>query len=388
MTKRRSRGDGGLHWNEKRQRWIASATVGYTPSGKRIVKQVSARTKTDAKDKLKEILRDLDDGLTIVAGNYTVGDAVRDWLAYGLNGRDQATVKNYRFLAEGHITPHIGRRKLRELSAEDVDKWLAIVATNVSTRTVRLLHSLLSRAVNHAQARDKVKRNVVKLCDIPDGLEGRPSKSLTLEQAEAVLNASEASPLHAYVVLSILIGARTEELRALTWDHVDLFGEPTADPPVPRSIAVWHSVRTGRDTKTKKSRRTLGIPHRCAIALRLHRLRQREAYERTGRAWRDDGLVFASKAGTELDAHNVRRAFRKVIKAAGLEPNAWTPREMRHSFVSLLSSHRVPLEDISRLCGHSGSTVTETVYRHQILPVLQDGAKAMDDIFAKRKRAA
>ena len=31
MTKRRARGDGGLHWDEKRHRWIASVTVGYTP---------------------------------------------------------------------------------------------------------------------------------------------------------------------------------------------------------------------------------------------------------------------------------------------------------------------------------------------------------------------
>ena len=38
MTKRRSRGDGGLHWDEKRQRWIATANLGFDPSGKRIVK--------------------------------------------------------------------------------------------------------------------------------------------------------------------------------------------------------------------------------------------------------------------------------------------------------------------------------------------------------------
>ena len=29
MTKRRSRGDGGLHWNSERQRWIATASLGY-----------------------------------------------------------------------------------------------------------------------------------------------------------------------------------------------------------------------------------------------------------------------------------------------------------------------------------------------------------------------
>jgi integrase len=91
--------------------------------------------------------------------------------------------------------------------------------------------------------------------------------------------------------------------------------------------------------------------------------------------------VFATSTGTELDAHNVRRSFRRVVAAADLNPQEWTPREMRHSFVSLLSASGVRIEDISRLVGHSGTAVTEKVYRHQLHAVLNEGATAMDDIF-------
>jgi len=42
----------------------------------------------------------------------------------------------------------------------------------------------------------------------------------------------------------------------------------------------------------------------------------------------------------------------------------WTPRELRYSFVSVLSDPGVSLEQISRLVGHSGTTVIELVYRH------------------------
>ncbi len=392
MVKRRSRGDGGLFWNESRQRWIAEVTVGYSPSGKRLTRKRSAKTKTEAKEKLKELIRDLDDGLPTGSATYTVADAVESWLEHGLSGRDPETVSNYRTLATARIIPQLGKRKLRELSAEDVEKWLAAEATSVSTRTVRLLHSILNRSVKRAEAREKVKRNVVALCEIPTGLEGRPSKSLTLEQAEAVLKAAEDSPMHAYIVLSLLIGARTEELRPLTWDHVDLNGNAAVTPPVLRSISVYRSVRAGNDTKTRKSRRGLAMPMRCVVALRLHRIRQEAVKKRAqerhrrgkGKPWQENGLVFASAVGTELDAHNVRRGFRKVVKAAGLVPEEWTPREMRHSFVSLLSDARVPIEDIARLCGHSGTAVTEQVYRHQIRPVIVEGALAMESIFAAR----
>jgi integrase len=70
-----------------------------------------------------------------------------------------------------------------------------------------------------------------------------------------------------------------------------------------------------------------------------------------------------------------------VAKAAGLNPADWTPRELRHSFVSLLSDNGVSIEEIADLCGHSGTSVTEKVYRHQLRPVLLTRAAAMDRIF-------
>jgi integrase len=68
-----------------------------------------------------------------------------------------------------------------------------------------------------------------------------------------------------------------------------------------------------------------------------------------------------------------------------LDPRQWTPRELRHSFVSLMSDAGVPVEQIARLVGHSGTMTTETVYRKQIRPVLLDGADVMDRIFSSGK---
>lgn len=383
MTKRRSRGDGGLHWDESRQRWIATASLGYDASGKRITKRGSGRTKTEAKAKLKDIIRTFDDGLAVEPTHYTVAEAVTDWLEYGLADRDEETRKNYVSLANNHVIPDLGARKLRQLSADDVDRWLARKAKKLATRTLRSLHSILNRSVKRAMARDKVKRNVVELCTVPTGQKGRPSKALTLRQAHAVLDACVGKSLEAYVVVSLLTGARTEEMRALTWDHVDLGGAPTASPPVHPHMAVWRSVRATSDTKTRKSRRTLALPRRCVEVLREHRKRQEKQRERAGTKWQEHGLVFASRVGTEMPARNVGRAFRTVIREApGIRADDWTPREMRHSFVSLLSDNGLSAEEISKLVGHRGTAVTETVYRKQIRPVIQTGAIVMDSIFA------
>lgn len=381
MPKSRSHGDGGLWWDESRQRWTAEITIGYTPAGKRRRRTATGKTKTAAKDKLKKLIRDLEDGVK-TAGTYTVAQAVRDWLRYGLAGRSKNTIEKSRILAEQHVIPALGVRQLQELSADDVDEWLADKAKTLSTRTLREVRSILSRSIKRAQARDKVRRNVVLLCEMPTGQPGRPSKSLTLDQVRAVLAAAEGAALYAYVVLSLLIGARTEELRALTWSRVDLVGKPDAHPPVPPSIQVWRSVRAGGDTKTKKSRRTLRLPRRCVDALRTQQEWQGAARRTAGTKWQTSDLVFTSRVGTPLDASHVRRSYRAIVKKAGLDAGEWTPREMRHSFVSVLSDADVPIEKISQLVGHSDTAVTETVYRHQLRPMLTQGAEAMDEIFA------
>lgn len=43
---------------------------------------------------------------------FTVEDALRDWLAFGLSGRDPKTVEASRTLIERRIVPGLGRRRL------------------------------------------------------------------------------------------------------------------------------------------------------------------------------------------------------------------------------------------------------------------------------------
>jgi integrase len=262
---------------------------------------------------------------------------------------------------------------------------------------VTMGHLALKRAIRHAEANDLVSRNVATLVDIPRGQEGRPSKSLTLEQALAVIAAARSlsiielrpglkdvrqSPMlmNAYVVLSLLVGVRTEEARPLRWQHVNLDGDPDADPPVPPHVAIWRSVRMHGETKTERSRRTIGLPQMAVEALRA--LRDTQAQERAlaGERWQDSGLMFTTRLGNALDAANVRKMFKRVCKAAGIG-DGWTPRELRTSFVSLLSHSGVGIEEIARLAGHASTRTTEVVYRRELRPVITTGAEIMDQVF-------
>lgn len=411
MANRRPRGDGGITFDHRgpcvdrerhrhcRGSWRGEVTLGFTPEGKRDRRRVKGRTKTEVQEKLKALQTDLGKGIIPRAGSatYTVREAAADWLREGLAGRSAKTVKKN----ENMLTPIlkvVGGTRLWDLTAADVSHALAAMATSYSSAAVVIGHNALTRTIRHAESRDRVARNVAALVDTPKGQPGRPSQSLTLEQAAALVRASgkdhysmnlpaglkdrrrSPSLMHAYIVLSLTTGLRTEEIRALQWKHVDLNGASGKRPPTPPHVSVWRSVRGHGDTKTEKSRRTQELPQIAVKA--LTEWSNQQAIERleAGKQWHDDDLVFTTLTGTTLDAANVRKMFRASCTVAGIG-DRWTPRELRHSFVSVMSQAGMATEEIARLVGHSNSRTTEVVYRHELRPVIRSGAAIMNKIF-------
>jgi len=147
---------------------------------------------------------------------------------------------------------------------------------------------------------------------------------------------------------------------------------------------VWRSVRAHGDTKPVRSRRTLGLLEIVIEALRGQKRRQAEERTRAGVQWQEHGLVFTTLVGTPFESHNLRREFRKVTGAAGIGTH-WVPKEMRTTFVSIMSHKGVTVEEIARLAGHASSRTTEVTYRRELRPVITTGAEVMDQIFRSRR---
>jgi integrase len=72
--------------------------------------------------------------------------------------------------------------------------------------------------------------------------------------------------------------------------------------------------------------------------------------------------------------------LRVVGNEAGIG-DRWTPRELRTSFVSLMSHRGVSIEEIARLVGHASTHTTEIAYRRELRPVITTGAEIMDELF-------
>ena len=81
---------------------------------------------------------------------------------------------------------------------------------------------------------------------------------------------------------------------------------------------------------------------------------------------------------------STRATSGKCSNASAPKPTSETagpPRELRTSFVNLMSHQGVSIEEIARLVGHATTRTTETVYRRELRPVITTGAEIMDQLF-------
>jgi integrase len=388
--KQARRGDGSIYWDEANKCYVGSISLGYKPDGTRNRPSVRGATQKEVRRKLKELKDDYDDGIEL-GDKYTVEQAALDWLERGLRGRGPATMERKTTEVKNHIIPGLGAAKLKRLTPDDVDDFLeGLVKKGLRTSTIARILGTLRRIIRHAESRNKVRRNVAMLVDAPEGRESRQSKSLTLDQAKAILQESQGKWIHAYIALSIFTGVRTEEARPLRWENTHL--NPIEDEvcscgrihseSLPPHVEVWRSVRKKGETKTLKSRRTVGLPDFIVEILTEYQTEQRERRERNGHKSEGIVYVFGTRHDTVMEARNVRRFFRSVTGAAKI-PGDWTPRELRHTFVSLMSDQGASDDLIADLVGHAKTSTTRTVYRHQLRPVITTGAELLDKAFGK-----
>ena len=316
--------------------------------------------------------------------------ADEDWLAHGLDGRSPKTIKKNQNVLEP-ILKVVGTRKLHELSAADVRQALATMAAGYSSAAVTMGHLALKRAIRHAEASDLVSRNVAALVDTPKGRQGRPSKSLTLDQAIAVITTAKTLPvmelrpglkdvrgpaalMHAYIVLSLLCGIRTEEARPCTgimstWTATRAPGRP--------SRRTWPCG--DRSAGTARPRPS---GHAAPSAFPIWRWR-RFADSETARLM--SGYWPVTDRSTPDWCSPLIWALRSTRGTSGRRSNGSALRRASETAGRRASfgphSCGVSIEEIARLAGHASTRTTEVVYRRELRPVITTGAEIMDEVF-------
>jgi len=381
MTRiRRERGDGTLYFDPDRDRWIGQLDLGPDHTGKRHRPKVTAKTRVEAKAKLAELRDKHEAGIDLTTRAMTFTQLVDAFLERGLPGDlSENTRSNYERMLHLNVTPILGDVRLLELKSDHVEAMLdAMAADAMSASSMQHALNLTRRALRFAMLRDLVIRNVAEPVQTRRGPKAERF-GLTVTQAKRLLEAAQGERLANMLILCLLLGLRPGEASALTWEHVRGDG----DRPTITIAASLRRTPLGElvlvPPKTATSKRTLEIPPPVVAALRAQRAMQRADADAAGRAWQNThDLVFTTEVGTPLDPSNVRRAYTRMAKTAGIAH--LHPHMLRHAAASLLSAAGVPIEDISDTLGHRSVSVTAEIYRHPIAPIRSGHMTAMNQL--------
>jgi integrase len=348
--------------------------------------------KRDAERLVNELVKRKDDGTYRGPDRLTLGEYLTQrWLPGQASQLSPATFDSYRRNIELHVIPRIGGVPLQKLAAEDLDGLYAALSTTggrrdgrkggLSPKSVRIVHSVLHKALSDAHRKGTLTRNVAEVADAPklrSAAKRQEIKVWTPEELHAFLDLAAENRNHTAWFLTSHTGMRRGEVLGLRWGDVDFDKRRLS---VRQALILVAYKLMISDVKTDAGRRPIDLDERTIAVLRSWRKRQLEERMLVGpAAYQDNDLVFARPDGTPTNPDAFSQSFDRLVARCVL------PRirlhDLRHSHASILLKAGVPVKVVSERLGHANPAFTITVYQHIIPGMQADAATVFSDLVA------
>ena len=343
MAKKRANGEGNIR-KRKDGRWEGRYTAGYDPeTGKRITKNVLAKTQAEVKEKLARAIEESKKLDIVRSDEYTVAEWLRLWYElYAKPNIRPTTADSYHRSIESHVIPRIGEIKLKKLASRDIQKMYKDLQENgrlrkskkqqsgLSNATVRGIHMMLHNALDRAVKERLILRNPTEDCIIPK-IQKQEMKILHPEDMKAYLEAAEKRTIS---VSKQAVGDR-------------------------------HRNVTISRPKTENSVRKISIPESAVELLR----QEHEKHP-------DNPWVFPSpKTGEMYHPDSIAKLHEKILKDTGLEHIRF--HDLRHTFATMALQNGVDVKTVSSMLGHYDAGFTLRTYTHATRQMQEQAVEKM-----------
>jgi integrase len=164
--KQRGNGAGTVYPRKNKDGKVIGYRGSYIVNGTR--HYISAKTKTETEQKLRQAMTDAERGLTFDAGSLALGHYLDRWLNDAVRDtvRD-TTFERYDQIVRVHIKPALGRVKLKNLTPTHVRGLYKEKLQSRSPRTVQYIHVTLHKALKQAVNDGLIPRNATEAVKPP-----------------------------------------------------------------------------------------------------------------------------------------------------------------------------------------------------------------------------
>ena len=334
--------------------------------------QFSGYTKklSDAKKQMNDKRYEVEHGLYSKEQNIFFDAWFTEWLdTYKAAVCKKSTLNFYKNTYDRYIKPVFGKRKVKSLRADQLQRFTNQKAKEFSKSTASTINFLLYDSLQQAARNGIISKNPMDNTTPPKFKAGEKGKALAADQERLFLETVKDSGYYPLYRTATLSGMRIGEVLGLMWEDVDFTNEE-----IKISHTLCYNPNMGQyiDTpKSKASRRTIPM-HKGGELFELMKKRrtdQKRQQLKAGKYWRPkegmENLVFTSEVGTPHYDMNIRTHQREVIKQLRKEKKDFpscTFHTLRHCFATRCIEAGMDPKTLQAILGHSTFAMTIDLY--------------------------
>jgi integrase len=386
--KRRANGDGWVY--QDGSQWRFKLAVGVDPiTGKVQYRGGRAASHADATEKLRKLQADLLGGRVSAPARSTLGKYLSEWVENTIKPhRADATYRQYKWLIETHVTPHIGKKRIEDVRRPDVQRLITLKssqtvqprAKNASTTiekklsrsTLRLIRAVLHSAYNDAIRDGLASINPASHVELPREVKSTPDH-FSGEEARKFLSAATRSDMSEFWHFLIFSGTRLAEASGVRWQDVDL--TTGAIRIQGQLLRLEKKLQYIPGTKTNQIR-VIQLPGSVVELLKATKAKQ--MIEGTTDS---EGIVFLNPYGRRLDPKYVRDRLRELCMEAGIK--VISPHKTRHTAATLAHAATGDIHAVQKLLGHSQVSLTSDLYGHSSMEAQKRVSDALEKLIGQ-----
>ena len=383
-SSRNAKGAGTIR-KRKDGRWEARYSLGFDPkTGKQLQKSVYGQTQKEVRQKLTQIMSDIDEGIYVEPTAMKVSTWLDIWLKEYTGNVKPATYSAYEEHVRVHIKPHVGEVRLTRLAPHMVQTMYnyLLEEQKLSPKSVKNIHGVFHRAMEQARKLGYLRTNPLDSVILPRA-EKKQISTIEDDKMLAFLDAIKGDPYELVLFVTAFTGLRQGEVLGLTWDCVDFKTNTLL-------INKQHN-RVKGDTEFRFSSlkndkiRTLTAATDVMEALMKQKRIQAQWAKVAGELWdNSDNLVFTTETGRYINNKTLYMNFKRVMEKIGLEDLRF--HDLRHTNAVNALRAGDDIKTVQENLGHATASFTLSTYAHSTPGMKQESANRMEN-YIKSLRA-
>lgn len=374
-------------------KWHGRVTVGVRDNGTPDRRHIERKTQAEVIKAVRALEKERDTGAVRKVGQVWT---VKTWLTHWIENIVPLAVRpntlsGYRVAVYVHLIPGLGAHRLERLQPEHLERFYKKMQDNGSKpATAHQAHRVVRTALNEAMRRGHLARNVATLAKAPK-VTDEEVVPYSVEEVRCLLTEASKHRNSGRWAIALALGLRQGEVLGLTWRDVDFeqglmrVRQARQRPKYRHGCTVpcgrkhpgrcAQRVQTNSDadeTKSRASRRTIGLPEELVTLLRLHRDEQNRERTEARDLWKQGDWVFASETGEPLIPRTDWDRWKQLLKSAGIRDGRL--HDARHTAATVLFILGVNERAVMGIMGWS-STAMVARYQHMIDPIRKEIAK-------------